>query len=89
MATKCDAKEKKKRKSRRAEITTSPIVCQKESKGCVFYNGAEVSSGLWGGGGCKVNTQFYKKMKEGLTGDEVWSQGVDKPVFEEARKSTR
>jgi hypothetical protein len=35
-----------------------------------------------GGRGCKVNTQFYKKMK-------VWSQGVDKPVFEEARKSTR
>jgi hypothetical protein len=39
---------------RRAEITTTPIVCQKECKGCVSYNGAEVSSRLrflYGGGG--------------------------------------
>jgi hypothetical protein len=59
-----------KRRRRRAEITAPPIVCQKESKGCVFYNGAEGSSGLrvqevflWGVGACKVNTQFYKEMK--------------------------
>jgi hypothetical protein len=56
---------------RRTEITTPPIVCQKQSKGCVFYNGAEVSSGVrvqkvfYGGvGDCKDNTILYKEMMD-------------------------
>jgi hypothetical protein len=81
--TKCDAKEEKKRGT---EITTAWIVYRKGCKSCVFYNGVEVSPGRWGG--CKVNIQFsYRKMKaKDLMWDEVWIQGVDKPVFEEAEK---